>query len=446
MVVYGLYRLTNTKNTDKNAPDTIKIWITEGTTKDFSALIEGFKKYAPQYKKTDIIIERQTNDSDRYRTLLLSSITDDNGPDIFMLKSWEDAILENKIADIPSNAIDISNFEKNYDNIFMDLLVTDKEDSKKRFLRWVPLGYETLWIFYNKSLLREAPKTWNDVELLYRQFPQGKYVSNLWLGQSFVPNIIDILPIWLMKNWKNSYQSISDESQLVEMYLGYSTLWPSRSSSDDTTIDSNTNNTLWSQKTQMLSDRTNTFDMFMRGDIWFVVGYPSTVLELEKSTKRVKSDITDIILTHTSPQFSTKSQVNIARYAYVGISKKTKNPLASAKFLEYLMTEDAQRELLKIYPYFLPAQVSFYNTIESIRLSSTLSRAKLANFLPKIGSKTRWYNYGLKSRYTRYFREAIDMKNGINIDETLSVLQRSISCEISLSIDGKNDNWKCKNE
>ncbi len=58
------------------APESLKIWITDGTTDGYKTLIEGFQKYAPEYRKTNFIIEKQPNDADRYRTLLLSTLTD----------------------------------------------------------------------------------------------------------------------------------------------------------------------------------------------------------------------------------------------------------------------------------------------------------------------------------------------------------------------------------
>ena len=67
--------ISRQKKTTNTVPASLKIWITDGTTDSYKSLIEGFKKYAPEYSKTDIILEKQTNDADRYRTLLLSTLT-----------------------------------------------------------------------------------------------------------------------------------------------------------------------------------------------------------------------------------------------------------------------------------------------------------------------------------------------------------------------------------
>lgn len=61
----------------------------------------------------------------------------------------------------------------------------------------VPMGYETLGIFYNKSLFREIPKTWNELDSLYVDgLETGKFPSNLGLGPRYTPNISDILALF----------------------------------------------------------------------------------------------------------------------------------------------------------------------------------------------------------------------------------------------------------
>lgn len=85
----------------------------------------------------------------------------------------------------------------------------------------------------------------------------------------------------------------------------------------------------------------------------------------------------DTILTERIPQSSAQSEKNIGRYTYFGISKYSKNAGASAKFLEYLMTPDAQRLFMKENPYLIPAQFEFYATAESNPLSETINRTRL---------------------------------------------------------------------
>ncbi len=75
-LIVAVAYISRQKKETNTAPTSLKIWITDGTTDSYKSIIEGFKKYAPEYNKTDIIIEKQTSDADRYRTLLLSTLTE----------------------------------------------------------------------------------------------------------------------------------------------------------------------------------------------------------------------------------------------------------------------------------------------------------------------------------------------------------------------------------
>ena len=195
-IIIAVAYVSGQKKQTNTAQGSIKIWITDGTSESYAPLIEWFKKYAKEYAKTEIIVEKQTNDADRYRTILLSTLIEWSGPDIFMLHSWEDAILETKIEPITSDFLDFSDFDKKYDDIFQDLLVSSGSwRNKKIALLWVPLGYETLGVFYNKSLMREVPKTWNDLENLYKTNEVDIHMSNIGLSPTYTPNMVDILPM-----------------------------------------------------------------------------------------------------------------------------------------------------------------------------------------------------------------------------------------------------------
>jgi maltose-binding protein MalE len=53
-------------------------------------------------------------------------------------------------------------------------------------------------IFYNKNLLREVPKTWNDLDILYEDgIEEDVFVSNLGLGPRYTTNATDILGLFL---------------------------------------------------------------------------------------------------------------------------------------------------------------------------------------------------------------------------------------------------------
>ena len=434
--------ISKQKKTTSTTTTSLKIWITDGTTDSYKLLIDGFKKYAPEYNNTDIIVEKQTSDADRYRTLLLSTLTEWNGPDIFMLQSGEDDILETKIESIPSSLLDFSDFDKRYDDLFQDLISSSESGSDKTTtLKWVPLAYETLGVFYNKSLIRTAPKTWNDLENLYRESSADIYPSNLGLGPTYVPNMIDILPIWLVDADANRYSEVASGKNGLSSYLDYANLEVGTSPTDESSDVVIAKNTLSQQKSDMIDKKNTTLDKFMQWEIALIIGYPSLILELEKSGKRVgTANSNTVILTDRLPQSSSQSATNIGRYTYFGISKLSANGMASVKFLEYLMTPEAQRLYMNEHPYLIPAQSEFYSSVASNSLSETLSRTKLSAFIPSVGERVSIFQYGLKSQFERYLREGIDTTDTPDIDAIADTISREISCEISSSIDG----WESK--
>jgi ABC-type glycerol-3-phosphate transport system substrate-binding protein len=422
------------KSDTKTAQGTIKIWITQGTTESYAPLLEWFKKYAKEYAKTEIIIEKQSNDADRYRTLLLSTLTEWNGPDIFMLQSGEDSILETKIEPIPSDVLNFSDFNKRYDDIFQDLITsTGSWKNKVTALRWVPLGYETLGIFYNKSLMREVPKTWNDLETIYDSSTLEWYPSNLGLGPTYTPNMIDIIPLWFNENDTKNYTDMKNGWTALESYLKYGTLKIKTTNTDGET-DSQIQ-TLGSKKLEMAQQKLTTLDLFMQWEIAMIIGYPSLVIDLEKSSKRAGSKSSHgTILTEKIPGWGNTNISNIGKYSYFGISKLTKNGIASLKFMEYLLTPEAQRLFSNEYPYLIPAQSEFYQSVEWNSLSETLGRTTLSSFIPSAKMTITVFQYWLKSRFEKYLKEAIDITESPDTNTITSKISREIWCEINATL------------
>jgi len=97
-------------------------------------------------------------------------MADGNGPDIFVVNNNGGTLLENKMLAIPSSAIDIDDFSKRFAKIFDELVLSNKEKNEKdeeilvRYLKGVPLGYETLGVYYNWRIIKNMPTTWSDID------------------------------------------------------------------------------------------------------------------------------------------------------------------------------------------------------------------------------------------------------------------------------------------
>jgi hypothetical protein len=127
------------------------------------------------------------------------------------------------------------------------------------------------------------------------------------------------------------------------------------------------------------------------------------------------------------------------------VSKLTNNAIPSVKFLEYLMTPEAQRLYMAEYPYLIPAQSEFYASAESNSLSDTLTRTTLSPFIPNIGDTVSVFDYGLKSLFERYLREGIDATDEPDTEALISKIAQEIRCQIS-TLSGDANNNGCSNE
>lgn len=442
-LIAGVLYLSNQKQTQK-ASGNLVVWINEGTTESFNKLITGFHEADPENKKISITVEKKTSNPDNYRTTLLNTLADDEWPDIFMLQRGEDAILEGRLTQIPSEVLSISEFENRFDDVFRDLIITDNSvKPATHALLGIPLGYETLGIFYNRSLLRTgAPRLWSEVEAFYRQFPNGIYPSNLWLSTAFVPNVSDVLPMFFAQEKAKNYADLDNLTTPFADYYAYGDLMVSDEVTETTYSQSDT---LRRSETLMQENKRTTFDEFMRGNIALIVGYPSLVFELEKAKKRAGSQsVDDVILAERLPQFSDRSIENIAKYSYLGISKKTQYPDAAARFLAYLMTDDAQRIAMEVYPHLIPAQTEFHYAAQGKSFSSELSRIKLDNFIPQPTTKLTVFDYGIKSKFQSILDQNWDAFESRSELSTLgSRISRTIACEIAI-YDGNSTQKDCE--
>lgn len=407
----GLLFLSNSEKKPQNTSGSVKIWINDGTTEDFQKLIDGFYASSPAHRNIAISVEKKsTTTTSGYNTMLLTAIANKTGPDIFMLPRGEDANLESQALAIPDGYINISEFQRRFDGVFDDLVTTttnaDKTTTKE--LRGVPLGYEMLGVFYNKSLLRTGvPREWEQIETLYGQFPTGKFPTNFGLGKNFVPNVTDILGLFLIRDGITSYDKLSNTTSPFQNYYSYGDLSIGTNLAEENIYAQN--DTLRRTETQMSEQkpRRSTLDEFIRGNIGMIIGYPGLIKELEDAHKRAGSEsAASIIFTDALPQNSRGKKLNLARYQYFTISKNIsdENLDAATAFMNYLTTEDAGRIALEIYPNLIPAQTTFLLSTQSNVLSGNFPKTTLDAFMPQAGIESVVFDYGFKDT----FRDIID--------------------------------------
>ncbi len=412
----------------------LNIWIVGDTTEGYDTLIAWFRTYAPEYKNTPITFKK-FSDYPAYQKILLSTLADGNGPDIFMVEAGADTILRDKVEPIPSKYINISDFEKHFDDVFLSLIEStwSSEKSMTSFLRWVPLGYETLGIFYNKSLVIDIAKTWDEISLMYTDKQgSGIYPTNIGLSERYTPFASDILGYFLLEEWISSYDTIDTSTTAFEKYFSFG---------ESPVVSGNTSpEDIWASEGKTLSDiratldvsHLTTLDMFIRWKIAFVVGYPGMMSALEDGKKRAGKEYRNtIILTAKIPQDSLGSpRIHIAKYNYFWLSKMSKNSMLWVRFLDYLTTEDAEKKFITAFPHYIPAQRNFYESASSTSLSSVFPQAKLDSFIPQLWERVLLFDYGNKKMFEEIFSDTLDRNEKIDKNNVKSLIKSRIRCEI----------------
>lgn len=127
-IIIGISLLgsSNTKKTNSNITKELTIWVVGDETAGFSEIITGFKARYPDYKNTEIKVTKFGNYAD-YEKTLLTVLGDGNSPDIFVVSSSDGGLLESKILAIPADVINPDDFAKNFNKVFDDLVIENKE-------------------------------------------------------------------------------------------------------------------------------------------------------------------------------------------------------------------------------------------------------------------------------------------------------------------------------
>ena len=139
----------------KNASWTFKIWIVWDKKSSFESVLTHFKEKNKSFSSVDYEVESFPN-YEEYSNALTSAIIKWVAPDLFVINNNETSIFEEKILAIPEEIINTNGFRKSYEWVFIDDLLIkgetkDEDGSYDEFLKWLPVWYETLGIFYNKQ-------------------------------------------------------------------------------------------------------------------------------------------------------------------------------------------------------------------------------------------------------------------------------------------------------
>lgn len=348
-------------NTQTDSETQLNIWTVGMSTRVFDRLSDGFNKY---YDTSIQVRSKNFWDYEDYIDVLPRVIQDGNSPDIFIVPNngWF-TTLNQYIRHMSEDMVDLKEFERQFHPHFQEQLVFEEKrlvsgtQQLVTGLKGMPVGFETLWIYYNNNILQWLPRTWDEVSERVRDPLKDDPISPIALGAwNSLNDSSDVLTALLAQRWDEAVG-----------YENFSSI-PARSVIDNYISYKREPNNLARFEEEFQSGLSTT-DLFVRGNIASIIGYPSSLREIKIAIKRAKKDGVDsgdidkfekFLKWWHLPQQSLPEEgddlINISRFHYLAMSKTAKHPRNALLFLNYLMTQEAQETFFKEHKYYLPAR------------------------------------------------------------------------------------------
>ncbi len=409
----------------KNSSWDMRIWILHDDNSKFQEFIQTFKTLHPEYGNKNIQVE-SFSDERTYYNALVSAITLGQAPDIFVMNNWEISPLENQIAWIDPNIVSPNDFRTQFETVFWeDLILRDEEDETLEFLKWVPLGYEALGIFYNrKYFLRPSSlSTWTSIQKEIKNIA-NKYstIIPIALGNSaWVQHATDIIQTFLVLEWSRSLMETT-ANQARQTLANYASFGEKNGD--------NRYNIL----SAPFIDETD-IDFFTSGDVAAMIGYPRDLFAIDRIGYQ-KS----FLFAAPFPSYVGKEKTLAIHYNYFAINKDSQLMDMAQDFLAYAASSEWQQAYVDIFPYYLSPDIWVFIQMQEKKILSKYNIV-YKNFVEE-GTQLVSYDLGNKILFDISMKPILDMSSWQ--DEKFSQLKSFITCSSTKSRTLLNLSSPCK--
>lgn len=354
----------------ENRSGTVVVW---DLARDASAVPDFFASY--KSPEDDVAVRYAAKNPATYESALLDALASGEGPDIFVIDAREIISFINKISPLSAG-------DSLADEIrakAADVVRTSLFDTAGN-VYGIPLGLDTLALFYNRDLMNaanipEPPKTWEEFEtyarLMTKLSPVGQIQrSGAALGlSSNVAHASEILqtlffqagnPIYaggefrLVENETPTGEVFSGPASALEFYASFA--------------DANTPNYGWN------SGRPDSLEAFAAGDLAFYIGYARDIPAIVSRNSHLNFSVAEL------PQLTRGGRTSAASFTVFTVARTSKNPALAWSVLTRLFsaetekrlidaegTAPARRDLIGSKPPH-PVLQPFYNQVLSARL------------------------------------------------------------------------------
>lgn len=358
VLLWVYYINQSTSNAKKiSVKGSLNIWILRDAQESFAQVISDFKSKNPSYTNTSINVESFSNEKE-YFLVLASAFINGKAPDVFVMQSDETNIFKDQITWIDPSKLNPQDFRKNFKEFLWEALIETSiptEGNPIEFVRWIPVGYEILGIFYNRKYFQAKDMaSWGSISEASKLL-NDKNTSLVPLGignGSVTPYAPDILSQFFMLDGMLGLSALEPKNikEWVATYLSYG--------------DASGTNRFNTKLAELQSTGKNALDLFSSEDVAALVGYPRMIGQIDKLWFR-KS----FLFAAPFPHFTLSKGKTLARYSYFVINKSSTNYEIAEKFLSYLASEEGAKKYLSVFPYYLPALVNLESDVLNQKIS-----------------------------------------------------------------------------
>lgn len=388
----------------------LSIWIIWDDKVKFNEVLKDFKEKFPKYKNNNFDIVSFSSYEDYYNSLIWAFLIWKT-PDIFSLNNNDSNFFDLQVLWIDPNVINPDDFRKNYDSVFSnDLIRKTKIDNKDiEFLAWIPLWYETLWLFYNfRKIKWKKLTTWSHINDVIRQISQEDWWIWIWIWNwTTVYWIEDIITQFLLLDWINKLSDANWDKLKTSLsnYIRFG--------------DKNMENKYNSLYEEMIWTNKNNINLFSEWKVQIILWYPRILEQINKNWYDKSFLRADVFPTYIENKWKL-----LVNYNYLVINKNTKFLELSLDLMKYFASVDWQKKYLEEFAYYMPSMLSLMNE----RLEENLKdwyTLKYKNFYNKDLELTS-FNKWIRAIYDREVLSILDP--WVNNVDLFDILRKRLLC------------------
>lgn len=412
---------------DVSDENNVRIW-TVWDYFDTSTFISNFKDLHSVYKNKNIDIQVFPSYED-YTLALTAAISSSNAPDIFVLNNNEkNSVFLWQVVGLSPSKVNPNDFRRLYKWIFNeDLIESYSQDwSTHEHVRWLPVWYETLWIYYNKTYVRSTDvKTLASLSNKIAELKQkNSSVTPLAIWNwTTVYDSSDILTQFFMLAWANDFRDLNWNAlkEWIASYLGY---W-----------DVTWYNAYNARFNDLKSKWKNNVYLFVQWEAYMIVWYPSLINRIKEEWWFSKN----FLEVAPFPHYMSWGWKTLANYNYFVINKDSPNRDFANDFLAYLATDNWASNFLSYIPYQLPALLSLEDTMFTNKIDANYNILlwDFYNDSFEIASFDKW----IKNIYDKQIPLLLD--NSSQNESDYIKLRDSILCKLNKTLFFTNLSENC---